>query len=229
MKDYSQIIDFISDDTKANANCRPLRVLLPSFVFLIIFVPVLVSSLEGGGASPGLNHAWPFVLIGALIIGSLVAFGKSLFAEKTHWLFWSFLLLILFATLSVPGMSGAFMSIPPSQYFWNEALSCFVFGSAVSAVTSAGLIMLTRFKGPISTRVTRITLSAMGSITGLCALFYHCPNAEIGHLLAGHGAQFITLLGLTFAINEIIFVRLIKKQLGSAAPSFANLSSFDKH
>lgn len=229
MKDYSQIIDFISNDTKANANSQPLRVLLPSVIFLIIFIPVLSSSLKETNSGFDLSLAWPYYSVGALILASLVAFGQSLFTEKPNWKFISLLSATLIAALTVPSLSEAFIAIPHSEAFWHDALACFIFGAAVSAVTSAGLIIVTRFKGPVPTRTTRFALTAMGSLTGLCALFYHCPNADFGHLLAGHGGQFAVMFGITLAINEIIFLRVVKKQLGSAAHVFKNLASFDKN
>ncbi|MCR9164111.1 MAG: hypothetical protein ACE37F_24270 [Nannocystaceae bacterium] len=83
--------------------------------------------------------------------------------------------------------------------FWAQAGSCFVFGLSFAAFAALALGLLSR-NGP-----TRWFPSALGvwaaGLTGLVALYLHCPITELGHLCAGHSTVAVPVLALVLLLR----------------------------
>lgn len=225
MKDYSDIIDFVSKDTDANAKSSGLRFVLAA---VLIVVPLLFLLIFGTNERLGWQVSWEFWSMCALLAVGIFAFVQALFSPRVHRSFWIFAVVILATSFVLPFFSTAFIVMQGAADFWRDALHCFLFGAVVSGVTAVLLATLVYRKGPVPSRETRTVLNIAGALSGVVTLFFNCSSADLSHLFVGHFVQFVLLFGLNVLLNEWLLGRLVKSKLGSAAAQFRDLSSFDK-
>lgn len=225
MKDYSDIIDFVSKDTEANSKSLGLRFVLAA---VLIIVPLLFLLIFSTNERLGGQVSWEFWGMGALLAVGTVAFMRALFSPRVHRSFWIFAVLILATSFVLPRFSTAFVATQGASDFWRDALDCFLFGAVVSGVTAVLLATLVYRKGPVPSRESRAVLNMVGALSGVATLFFNCSSADLSHLLVGHGIQFGLLFGFNVFLNEWLLGRLVQSRLGSAAAQFRDLSRFDK-
>lgn len=83
--------------------------------------------------------------------------------------------------------------------FWRQAGACFGFGLSFAALAALGLGLLSR-NGP-----RRWFPNALGSwaagLTGIVALYLHCPITDLEHLWVGHATVAIPVLVLVFLLR----------------------------
>lgn len=226
MKEYSELIDFVSKDTEASANNRWLRVLLPA---VLVAIPLAFIALSGVNEALSFQGSWEIWVMAALLLAGMIAFAKALFSAQINWSFWFSILAILVASFLVPQYSESFATMQNPTQFWADSLNCFLFGASASAVTAGAMAAFVYKTGPVPSRSTRVVLNVVSGVSGTTALFFTCPNADIAHLFAGHGSQFLLLVGLTFLLNEFIMSRLVRAKLGTAAAQFKSFRTFDKN
>jgi len=226
MKDYSQLIDFVSQDTKASKNTGWLRIVLP---FLVLSISLIFIFVSGVNAALSFQDSWEIWVMAALLLAGMIAFAKALFSSQINWSFWFSILAILVASFVLPQYSKSFLTMQNPTQFWSASLSCFMFGASASALTAGAMAAFVYQTGPVPSRSTRVVLNTVGGISGTTALFFTCPSADIAHLFAGHGSQFLLLVGLTFLLNEFIMSRLVRTKLGTAAAQFKSFRTFDKN
>lgn len=83
--------------------------------------------------------------------------------------------------------------------FWRQAGSCFAFGLSFSALTAFGLGLLSR-NGPRRWLPSSLGIWAAG-LTGLIALYLHCPITDLEHLWVGHATVAVPVLVLAFLLR----------------------------
>lgn len=226
MRDNSQLIDFISKDTKATANKGWLRVVLTLAIMTISFAFIVISGLN---EALSFHHSWEVWVMATLFLAGMIAFAKALFSPQINLSFWFSILAILLASFLLPQWSASFTTTQNPSQFWSDSLNCFLFGASASALTAGVLTALLYLSGPVPSRSTRVVLNTVCGISGTTALFFTCPNADLGHLFTGHGSQIVVLVSLTFLLNEFILSRLVRAKLGNAAARFKSFRTFDKN
>lgn len=185
--------------------------------------------VSGVNAALSLLDSWEIWVMAALLLAGMIAFAKALFSPKINLSFWISILALLVASFALPQFSKSFFTLQNPAQFWADSLSCFLFGASASALTAGVMTVFVYKTGPVPSRSTRVVLNAVGGVSGTTALFFTCPHADIAHLFAGHGSQFLLLVGLTFLLNEFVMSRLVRTKLGTAAAQFKSLRTFDKN
>lgn len=226
MKDYSELIDFVSKDTKAAANGRWLKVVLPA---VLIAIPLVFIFTSGINEAMSIRDSWEILVMAVLLLAGMIAFAKALFSPLINWTFWFSILAILVSSFVLPQFGDSFMTMQDLTQFWSASFQCFLFGASASALTAGVISAFVYRTGPVPSRATRIALNTVSGISGTMALFFTCPSSDIDHLFAGHGSQYAVLVGLTFLVNEFIVSRLVRSKLGTAAAQFKSFRTFDKN
>ncbi|MEN9811088.1 MAG: hypothetical protein RLZZ488_2655 [Pseudomonadota bacterium] len=226
MKDYSELIDFVSKDTKAAANGRWLKVVLPA---VLIAIPLVFIFTSGINEAMSIRDSWEILVMAVLLLAGMIAFAKALFSPLINSTFWFSILAILVSSFVLPQFGDSFMTMQDSTQFWSASFKCFLFGASASALTAGVISAFVYRTGPVPSRATRIALNTVSGISGTMALFFTCPSSDIDHLFAGHGSQYVVLVGLTFLVNEFIVSRLVRSKLGTAAAQFKSFRTFDKN
>ena len=83
--------------------------------------------------------------------------------------------------------------------FWRQVGSCFAFGLSFAALAAFGLGLLSR-NGPRRWFPGSLGVWAAG-LTGLIALYLHCPITDLEHLWVGHTTIAVPVLVLVFLLR----------------------------
>lgn len=83
--------------------------------------------------------------------------------------------------------------------FWRQAGVCFAFGLSFAALAAFGLGLLSR-NGPRRWFPSSLGVWAAG-LTGIVALYLHCPITDLEHLWVGHATIAIPVLLLVFLLR----------------------------
>lgn len=221
----NDLLKFIQKDTEAAGKLNTFHF----WVSLTIGGTVaVVLSLFGINPSLVIARAgWPMLML-FLLAAAFLSFVVMVQSKRFSQLFFAISALAVAASFALPQWTTGFTDPGRGTAFWEQSVQCFLLGFFSSAVSATGLLTLFFNRGPIPTGAVRFSIAVLSSLVGVGVLFFHCPSSNVTHLIAGHGTQVAAMIAVSFTVVELLFVKLVRRQLKSSAIHFENLSHFDK-
>jgi hypothetical protein len=223
--EHNQLLSFIAKDLAAGKNLGPLRW---SVLALVFFIPLIFNLTFGFNPDLNWRDSWmPWAML-ALFFGLAFVFSRTLERATNIFVFSLISIAVLFATFAFPQFGSGFSMMSGYVGYWADTLKCFIFGMMVGGLTALTLAFFVFRWGSVPSAGSRLAMSQIAGLAGAFGLFFKCPNSDFIHLLTGHGSQMAAVFFGTYLLSKMLFIRIVRKQLGKAAAQFEHIEKFDK-
>lgn len=220
-----KLLKFIQSDTESAGKVSQL------FFWLSVTIGCTAAAIFSlVGINPSLvvfKIDWPLLMLFLLVV-VFISFLKVVQSRRFSQIFLVSSALAVAASFALPQWTTGFVEMGQDAAFVEGTIKCFLLGFLSSSVAAGGLITLFFKRGPVPTGAVRFSIAVLSSLMGVAVLFFHCPSSNLAHIFTGHVTQVAAVIAVSFALVEFLFVKLVRKQLSSAAIQFDNLSRFDR-